>query len=174
LPETIVVKNAWQAPDDFHALASAVRKTYIYRIWNHPIRSALWNRRALWVPQDLDLDYLNGLSNEVLGRRDFKSFQTSGTPVKSTVRVIDRCEWRFRHPHLLELRIRGNGFLKQMVRNLVGTLLYLERHRSERTVLADIFDAKDRQAAKATAAAHGLYLYRVEYPPALDNKCRKL
>ena len=71
-------------------------------------------------------------------------------------------------------QIRGNGFLKQMVRNLVGTLLYLERHKAELTVLYDIFDAKDRQAAKATAAAHGLYLYRVEYPPALDNKCRKL
>jgi tRNA pseudouridine38-40 synthase len=114
------------------------------------------------------------MAKGIVGRRDFKSFQTSGTPVKSTIRHIDRCLWVQRRGPLLELQIRGNGFLKQMVRNLVGTLLYLERHRGERSVLADIFDARDRQAAKATAAAHGLYLYRVEYPVALDNKCRKL
>ncbi len=174
LPETISCKAAWHAPDDFHALFSARRKTYIYRIWNNPTRSALWNKRALWVPQPVDLALLNRLAKLVEGKKDFKSFQSSGTPVKSTVRHVDKCQWSVVRGDLLELRIRGNGFLKQMVRNIVGTLLYLERHRSELTQLYDIFDAKDRQAAKATAGAHGLYLYRVEYPLALDNKCRKL
>lgn len=178
LPENIAVKGAWLVPDDFHALASARRKTYIYRIWNHPIRSPLWHKRALWVPQALDLEFLNQLSTGVVGRKDFKSFQTSGTPVKSTVRHIDQCLWVARSPHLIELRISGNGFLKQMVRNLVGTLLYLERNRDAKGAhpgqLQQIFDAHDRQAAKATVAAHGLYLYRVEYPAALDKKCRKL
>ena len=173
LPDSVVVKGAWLAPDDFHALFSARRKTYIYRIWNHPIRSALWRKRALWVPKPLDLDYLNQLAQGILGEKDFKSFQTSGTPVKSTIRRIDQCQWSGKK-HLLEFRIRGNGFLKQMVRNLVGTLLYLERQKSDISRLGDIFDARDRQVAKATAAAHGLYLYRVEYPPELDNKCRKL
>lgn len=175
LPDTIAVKNAWEAPEDFHALFSARRKTYIYRIWNHPQRSALWNKRALWVPQPLDLEYLNQLATGILGRKDFKSFQSAGTPVKSTVRSVDHCSWRrLSSGYLLEFRIRGNGFLKQMVRNLMGTQIYLERQKADLSRLYDIFDAKDRQAAKATAAAHGLYLYRVEYPPALDNKCRKL
>lgn len=175
LPDSIVAKEAWLAPDDFHALFSARRKTYIYRIWNHPIRSALWRNRALWIPEPLDLDRLNQYATGIVGEKDFKSFQSAGTPVKSTVRRIDQCEWKaLKGGHLLEFRVRGNGFLKQMVRNLVGTQLYLERHRSDLSQLFDIFDARDRQAAKATAAAHGLYLYRVEYPPALDNKCRKL
>lgn len=174
LPEAIVVRGIWVAPDDFHALASAKRKTYIYRIWNHPIRSALWHQRALWVPQPIDIAHLNRLSKAVEGRRDFKSFQSQGTPVKSTIRHVEQCEWFRRSENLIELRIRGNGFLKQMVRNLVGTLLYLERHKGEVKDLEAIFQAHDRQAAKVTVAAQGLYLYRVEYPAALDNKCRKL
>jgi tRNA pseudouridine38-40 synthase len=174
LPATIVCKGAWRAPDDFHALASARRKTYVYRLWNHPIRSALWHQRALWVPRPLDLNGLNELAQAVQGEHDFKSFQTHGTPVKSTVRRVDLCRFTAVTPHLIELHVRGNGFLKQMVRNLVGTLLYLERNGGGRADLEAIFAAQDRQAAKATAAAHGLYLYRVEYPPALDKKCRKL
>lgn len=174
LPDEIACKGAWLAPDEFHALASAIRKTYIYRIWNAPIRSALWGKRALWVPDPLNIQHLNELSQVVRGEHDFKSFQTQGTPVKSTIRRVDQCEWVRRSPHLLELRIRANGFLKQMVRNLVGTLLHLERHEAQPRELLRIFDAKDRQAAKVTSPAHGLYLYRVEYRPALDNKCRKL
>ncbi len=178
LPDQIAVKGVWHAPDDFHALASARRKTYISRIWNHTIRSPLWINRALWIPKPLDLALLNEVSKGVLGSRDFKSFQTSGTPVKSTIRTIEICQWAAKSPHLIEFRIRGNGFLKQMVRNLVGTLLHLERHRgaagSENVELERIFDAKDRQVAKTTVAAHGLYLYRVEYPLTLDKKCRKL
>lgn len=174
LPETIAVKGAWLAPDEFHALASARRKTYIYRIWNHPIRSALWHQRALHVPHPLNLKFLDSLGRQVIGRKDFKSFQTSGTPVNSTVRVMDVCTWRQRSGHLIEFRIRGNGFLKQMVRNLVGTMLHLERNKGSIADLRAIFEARDRQAAKTTAPAHGLYLYRVEYPAGLDNKCLKL
>lgn len=174
LPDTISVKGAWLAPEDFHALASARRKTYIYRIWNHPVRSALWNKRALWVPQPLDIAHLDRLAQQLVGRKDFKSFQTSGTPVNSTVRTIDGCRFKVRKGPLVEFRIRGNGFLKQMVRNLVGTLLYLERTKGGIGELRAILEARDRQAAKTTVPAHGLYLYRVEYPAALDNKCLKL
>lgn len=175
LPESVVVKGAWHAPDDFHALYSARRKTYIYRIWNNPLRSALWGSRALWVPNPLDLERLNLFSSQLVGDRDFKSFQTSGTPVKSTVRHIDSAIWKaVSGGHLVEFRICGSGFLKQMVRNLVGTLLHLERNGGGPDDLKAIFDARDRQSAKTTVPAHGLYLYRVDYPPALDKKCRKL
>jgi tRNA pseudouridine38-40 synthase len=174
LPDSVVVKGAWEAPTEFHARKSAVRKTYIYRIWNHPTRSALWRQRALWVPHELDLKFLNGLARATHGRQDFKSFQTMGTPVKTTIRRIDAAEWVLRAPGLVEFRICGSGFLKQMVRNLVGTMLHLERNKMDLTDFLNIFEARDRQAAKTTAPAHGLYLYRVEYPADLDNKCRKL
>ena len=174
LPDSIVIKGAWEAPEEFHARKSAIRKTYIYRVWNHPIRSALWRQRALYVPHPLDLKRLNLYSQNLKGLKDFKSFQTTGTPVKSTVRRIDQAEWREVKPGLIEFRITGNGFLKQMVRNLVGTLLYLERHKADLSDLLDILDARDRARAKATAPAHGLYLYRVYYPSELDKKCRKI
>jgi tRNA pseudouridine38-40 synthase len=174
LPPSAVVKSAWEAPEDFHALASARRKTYVYRIWNHPIRSALWHERALHIPHPLDIKRLNSFAVEIRGRKDFKSFQNEGTPVKSTTRLIETCVWTRCSPHLAEFRIRGNGFLKQMVRNLVGTMLHLERHGEGAARFREILAARDRQAAKATAAAYGLYLYSVEYPRALDNKCLKL
>jgi tRNA pseudouridine38-40 synthase len=174
LPETICCKGAWLAPDDFHALASARRKTYIYRIWNSPTRSALWHNRALWVPKPLNVKLLESLARQIIGSKDFKSFQSAGTPVNTTVRTVDVCTFRQVSGHLIEFRIRGNGFLKQMVRNLVGTLLHLERGNGSIDDLRAIFEAKDRRIAKATAPAHGLYLYRVEYPSGLDNKCRKL
>jgi tRNA pseudouridine38-40 synthase len=129
----------------------------------------------LWIADPVDLGRLNQYAKGLIGEKDFKSFQSAGTPVKTTVRRIFKCDWRAnKSGHLLDFRITGSGFLKQMVRNLIGTQLYLERHQADLTQLFDIFDAKDRQAAKATAAAHGLYLAKVEYPPALDNKCRKL
>jgi tRNA pseudouridine38-40 synthase len=174
LPETVVVRGAWAAPDDFHALYSAHRKTYIYRIWNGPTRSALWHKRALHVAHPLNLKFLQTLASEVIGTKDFKSFQTTGTPVKTTVRTVDVCEFAVKSGHLIEFRIRGSGFLKQMVRNLVGTMLHLERNQGDLEQWKAIFAARNRQAAKATAPAHGLYLYRVYYPRALDNKCLKL
>lgn len=174
LPDGIVVKAAYRAPEEFHALYSARRKTYIYRIWNFPTRSALWHQRALWVPAPLDLKALNRLSSRLVGRKDFKSFQSAGTPVKTTIRNVDLAEWRQISKGYVEFRIRGSGFLKQMVRNIVGTLLYLERRKGTAHHVEEILNARDRQVAKTTAPAHGLYLYRVEYPRSLDKKCLKL
>ncbi|MGE4130282.1 MAG: tRNA pseudouridine(38-40) synthase TruA [Bdellovibrionales bacterium] len=174
LPDTIAVKGVWETPPDFHSRKSARAKTYCYKIWNHPVKSALWHHRALHVPKPLDRATLARLAEEIVGERDFKSFQSTGTDVKTTVRRIFSCQWRERSPHLLEFEITGNGFLKQMVRNLVGTMLHLTRNQMEVADLRAIFAAHDRQAAKATVAAHGLYLVRVQYPSDLDNRCRKL
>lgn len=174
LPNSIVVKGAWLAPENFHAMLSVERKTYTYRIWNHPTRSALWAYRALWVPESLDLELLNSISQPLLGEHDFKSFQSSGTPVPSTIRHIEKAEWRHKSAHLLEFSIQGRGFLKQMVRNIVGTVLYIHQKGGGAKELKRILEACNRQMAKDTAPAHGLYLRKVEYPRKLDNKCRKL
>jgi tRNA pseudouridine38-40 synthase len=173
-PEGLVAKAIFLAPDNFHALSSAVHKTYIYRIWNHPKLSVFQRKYSLWVQQPLDLEKLNDFSSVLLGLHDFRSFQTRGTPVKTTTREITKAEWRRRSGHNIEFRISGNGFLKQMVRNIVGTLLYLDRKGGTKADLEAILAAMDRQAAKATAPAQGLYLLRVDYPETLDNQCRKL
>lgn len=173
-PDGLVIKSVEQAPEDFHALASVESKTYIYRIWNAPVPAVARRHWSLHVSKPLDVEKLNDLSRLLVGEVDFKSFQTKGTPVATTVRKVTHAEWRHVSRHLIEFRITGEGFLKQMVRNIVGTLLYLERKGLSQSDLQDILEASDRQAAKATAPPHGLFLYRVKYPAALDNRCRKI
>ncbi len=173
-PDGMVIKSVYQVPEDFHAIASAIGKTYIYRVWNAPLPSVFQRCGSVWIPKPLDLEKLNELSNLIVGEKDFKSFQTKGTVVSSTVRRVTEAHWRTKGGQMLEFRISGEGFLKQMVRNIVGTLLYLERKNLGKPELEAILRASDRQAAKATAQPNGLYLLKVKYPPLLDNQCRKL
>lgn len=173
-PASLAVKKAWMAPDDFHALHSAERKTYRYQIHNSTVPHPHRNRYTSWFKKPLDINKLNGLSEVLLGTHDFKSFQTSGTPIKNTVREISKAQWTQPEPDLLHFHITGTGFLKQMVRNIVGTVLYLHQNDGTPAQMKDILVAKDRQAAKQTAPAEGLFLQSVEYPSSLDNQCREL
>jgi tRNA pseudouridine38-40 synthase len=173
-PEDLVFKGVWEAPEDFHALASSHGKTYRYLIHNHPIRSALRHRHTAWVPQKLDIDFLNQASACLLGTHDFKSFQTAGSDVKTTTREIKSLNWQAHAKGLVEFSITGSGFLKQMVRNIVGTLLDLHQDKETPEMMKEILNARDRGEALGTAAPQGLYLVRVHYPEDLDIRCRKL
>lgn len=173
-PEGLVIRSVAKAPKDFHAMMSCLSKTYVYRIWNAPLPSVSRRHWSLHVTKPLNIEKLNELSKILVGEVDFKSFQSRGTPVPTTVRHVTQAEWRRVSKHVIEFRITGEGFLKQMVRNIVGTLLYLERKGMSAEDLRAILAAGDRQAAKDTAPPHGLFLYRVKYPPALDNQCLKI
>lgn len=164
LPETISAKSVVEVSPDFHATLSAVRKTYRYWIWNHPRAPALLNRFTWWLRHPLDLEKLNELSQPLLGEKDFASFRTMGTELKTTVRRIERVEWVLRRPGLLEFRITGNGFMKQMVRNIVGTIVGLEKAGETPEKMNEIIGLCDRRRAGTTAPAQGLFLYNVEYP----------
>lgn len=164
LPEGIVVKRTSEAPSRFHALASVVSKTYVYRIWNSPTPNPFALDLAYWVEKPLDLERLNILSEVFLGTHDFKSFQTRGTEVPTTIKTLKISRWIRKSHRVFEYQIQGDGFLKQMVRNLVGTQLYALRKGLGPQDLKTILAARDRQTAKDTAPAHGLYLWRVEYP----------
>ena len=172
-PRFITIKNVYIAPKEFHAQRSATEKTYKYLIRNAPTPSSqLWNK-CVWIKKPLDLDYLNEISKCLIGRHDFKSFQNAGTDLKSTVREIYEAKWVLRKPGWVEFYIRGNGFLKQMVRNIVGTQLALEKSRQPIEKMKEILEAKDRKVALKTADPEGLYLVTVKYPQTLDNKCLK-
>ncbi len=175
-PPSIVVKQAWIAPSDFHAIASSDKKTYHYRILNRRVPSALRHRYTYWLRSSLDLSYLQTASEYLLGRHDFRSFQTTGTKVKSTIREILDVHWERRGlgEEIVEFRITGNGFLKQMVRNIVGTIVDLHLNTASPERVREILEACDRRKAGPTAPPQGLYLSTVSYPHELDNKCRKL
>jgi tRNA pseudouridine38-40 synthase len=174
LPDSIGIQKAWLAPADFHAQQSAQSKTYRYQIHNSPIRDPLRARYSTWFWKPLDLNRLNALTECLVGTHDFKSFQTGGSEVKTTVRTLTEAHWHMIGPDWVEFRITGTGFLKQMVRNVVGTLIHLEQYAQGPEEMTAILQACDRQAAKTTAPAQGLHLHEVHYPPELDNRCREL
>ncbi|MGE0764738.1 MAG: tRNA pseudouridine(38-40) synthase TruA [Bdellovibrionales bacterium] len=173
-PETLAVKAAWQASEDFHALASSTGKTYRYLIHNSPLQSPLRRERTLWVNRPLDLDYLNRATAQILGQHDFKSFQSAGSEVLTTVREVFKAQWTRKSSKTIQFEIQGSGFLKQMVRNIVGTALDLHFSGEPPEMMKEILKAQDRRKALGTAAAQGLYLVRVHYPRDLDIRCRKL
>ncbi|MCM2280387.1 MAG: tRNA pseudouridine(38-40) synthase TruA [Bdellovibrionaceae bacterium] len=172
-PPSIVLKQAWHAPNLFHAIADAQKKTYRYHVLNRRVPSALRCRYSHWIRFPLDVDYLNEASRFLVGKQDFKSFQTSGTKVKSTVREIMSASWE-RDRDSLIFTVTGNGFLKQMIRNIVGTLIDLNMNEAQPGRLQEIINARDRRKAGPTAPPQGLYLAQVYYPEELDNGCRKL
>lgn len=174
LPPSISVKKAWSAPTDFHATLSAVDKTYRYFIYNQDRANPFWRRTSMWERRPLDLDHLQECAKRVVGRHDFKSFQSVGTPVPHTVREVYEAHWERRSQNLLQFTIRGEGFLKQMVRNIVGTSLLLEKEKRDPDEISSIIKALDRQKAGAPAPAQGLFLMKVRYPRDLDKRCRPL
>jgi len=174
LPSTIIIKKVWLAPDEFHSTLSPDKKTYRYLVLNSEKPSVFLGRYSEWVRHPLNLDFLNETSKYLLGSHDFKSFQSVGSDVPHTVREIEQAEWSWRRPHVAQFSITGSGFLKQMVRNIVGTQLLLERKGFPASKMKEIIEAKDRKVAGPPAAPQGLFLLRVYYPQDLDNKCREL
>lgn len=173
-PKSLVVKELFIAPPDFHAIAVSTDKIYRYRVLNRQVPSALRHRYTHWVRFPLDLDFLNESSKFVIGTHDFKAFQAAGTPLPSTTRTIFEAQWERLDEETLEFKIRGNGFLKQMVRNIVGTVIDLNMDGQAPDQIKAIMATLDRRKAGPTAPPQGLFLERVNYPEAVDIKCRKL
>jgi tRNA pseudouridine38-40 synthase len=173
-PESIVVNELFQAPPDFHSIACVTDKIYKYRIVNRKMPSALRSRYTYWVRYPLDLAFLNEASQLLLGKQDFKSFQGAGAQVTTTIRTLSEASWAQLEDDTLEFTVRGDGFLKQMIRNLVGTLVDLNQEQQPPERVREILATGDRRRAGPTAPPQGLFLYRVNYPESIDIKCRKL
>lgn len=174
LPDSIVVKKVWLAPDEFHSTLSAVKKTYRYLIWNDQRPTALLSRYSHWIRQPLDLEYLNRQAQYLCKEQDFKAFQSVGTQVNTTVRQIYSARWTQRKSHLVQFEVTGSGFLKQMVRNIVGTQLDLFLRSQPIEKIEEILKSLDRTKAGPTAPAQGLFLRQVYYPRELDIQCRQI
>jgi tRNA pseudouridine38-40 synthase len=173
-PESLVVKDVLRAPNDFHAIACVTDKVYKYRVLNRRFPSALRHRTTHWVRFPLDLNYLNATAEYLVGRHDFKSFQSAGTPVQTTVRTMTVARWEKIDEDTLEFTVQGDGFLKQMVRNMVGTMIDLNQEGLPPSRIRDIMATLDRRKAGPTAPPQGLFLTRVNYPKAFDEKCVSL
>ncbi len=174
LPKNICIRKIWKAPPSFHALYSVKRKIYQYVILNDTWPSVFRQKQIYHYPYLLNLQKLQSMGRMIEGRHDFKSFQNSGTVIKNTVRTIYSAKWILEKKKILKFQIEGEGFLKQMVRNLVGTQLALQKEKNCEERLKQIFSAKDRRSALKTAPACGLYLKSVSYPVELDSQCQRI
>ncbi|HBI94346.1 MAG TPA: tRNA pseudouridine(38-40) synthase TruA [Terrisporobacter glycolicus] len=161
LPKDISIIDCQEVSDDFHSRYSATGKIYRYLIYNKPYRSPLYKDISYHVRYDLDIEKMRVEAQSLLGTHEFKGFMSSGSSVKDTVRTIHNISIE-ESGDLIVLEVEGNGFLYNMVRILVGTLVDIGRGRIDKP-LEEIIASQDRGEAGHTAPAHGLFLKKVHY-----------
>ncbi len=170
LPHDIRVVASQEAAADFHPIRDARRKIYRYFIDDHPVPDP-FERHYVWqFPTRLDETAICDAARALIGRHDFVSFQTRGSERESTVRAVSICVERqvsVRAPEIpgsrLAITVSATGFLYNMVRNIVGTLVEVGRGSKAASWVATVLQARDRRAAGPTAPPQGLFLWHVEY-----------
>ncbi len=167
LPDDITVSDCREVPEEFHARFSPKYKTYVYRILNKRNPEALRHRRSYFYPIPLDLEKMQDACRVIIGEKDFRCFMASGGQVKTTVRNVMELSVTPVDGEI-EIRVSANGFLYNMVRIIVGTLIQIGIGKMTREELERIITEKDRTDAGMTVPPHGLYLYDVYYD--LDGK----
>jgi len=165
LPPDLAVASAEEVPLDFHARFSARSRSYGYLVWTRRTRSALWGRYSLHVKRTVDIDRMRIAAEMLKGNQDFAAFaKTGGSPGPSTVRDLQRLSVRRLSEGRILFVVTANGFLRSMVRNIVGVLLEVGVGDLEPSAVQEILDTRDRVANPvAPAAPHGLCLLKVEY-----------
>jgi len=167
LPPDLAVRAATEAPPDFHARYRALAKTYEYRILNRPGRSPLHRLYCWQTARHLSLPAMAEAAALVIGEHNFSAFQASGSGVVNPVRRVSEAHWEARPGGWLIFRVRANGFLRGMVRALVGTMAEIGWGKRPEGDLTRLLALRDRRLAGPTAPARGLYLVEVEYDPPL-------
>jgi tRNA pseudouridine38-40 synthase len=163
LPKTIRVLDAVEVPPSFHARFDATSKVYRYRIWNGEVLNP-FERAYVWhVPGPvLDVAAMAAAARLLEGRHDFAAFQTGGQERTSTERVIHSSHVAA-EPPLIVYEIGGSGFLRHMVRSIVGSLVDVGRGRYPASWMHEVLESRTRENAGRTAPSAGLFLVRVEY-----------
>jgi len=162
LPESIAVCEAVDVPDDFDAISSVKSKHYRYTIYTSRVRPVLEIRHCWHRFGKLDVEAMQQACKLLVGEKDFKSFASAADNRQSSVRTVSRAEFTS-EANWIYFDIEGDGFLYNMVRNIVGTLVEIGRGRWEAEKISEILEAKDRAAAGPIAPAGGLCLMRIDY-----------
>lgn len=162
LPKDIAVTDCREVDHDFHARYSVKSKEYVYRIYNSQIRNPFLKNYALHYRYPIDADYLNNEAQAFLGSHDFSGFCSAKSDVEDTVRNVYSFSVK-RMGDEVVFAVEADGFLYNMVRIMVGTLLFVNEGKIKQGELAKVIESKDRKKAGKTAPAHGLYLNKVKY-----------
>lgn len=163
LPEDIVVRSVMRVDDRFHSRYNAKKKTYIYKIWKKDASVLpLFERKYVYlfnVP--IDVASMQKASKKFIGEHDFKGFSSDKTK-KGTIRKIEKIDIK-EDENMITIQVTGDGFLYNMVRIMVGTLLEIVSDQRQADTIDEVFASKDREKAGFTAPAHGLFLQEIFY-----------
>ncbi|MFA6412777.1 MAG: tRNA pseudouridine(38-40) synthase TruA [Syntrophales bacterium] len=166
LPADIVLKSLEEADEEFHARIDAKGKIYLYQLFNSPTRTVLYRHYAWIIHCPLDIDLMGQAAVSLIGRHDFTSFSSVHTDVISFEREIKRIEivnsLSVEHP-LIKIFVEADGFLRYMVRTIIGTLVEVGRGKRPPEDVAAVLKGRDRKLAGMTAPPQGLFLKEVLY-----------
>ena len=162
LPDSVAVLWSQEVPPDFHARYSALSRTYCYRLLNRPVRPALHANSAGWFHLPLDVEKMRAAAALLVGEHDFSAFRSSECQAKSPVRTLHSLEIS-RRDEIVNFVVRANAFLHHMVRNLVGSLVYVGSGKHPPHWISEVLQARDRGKAAPTFGPEGLVLETIEY-----------
>ncbi|MDD5298495.1 MAG: tRNA pseudouridine(38-40) synthase TruA [Rhodocyclaceae bacterium] len=162
LPPSVAVTWAEPVPDEFHARFSARSRSYRYLLLNHPVRPGLMQGKVGWFHAPLDLPAMREAAGLLLGTHDFSSFRAAECQAKTPVKTLHQADIR-REGTLVSFDFRADAFLHHMVRNLVGSLLFVGKGVRPPNWMAEVLACRDRTQAAPTFAPGGLYFMGVEY-----------
>lgn len=162
LPKDIAVNSCEEVDDDFHARYNVKTKEYIYKLYNGKIRNPFLEKYAFQYRYPIDVDYLNKEAKAFVGTYDYSGFCSAHAGVEDTVRTVkDFTVWR--EDDMVYFKVEADGFLYNMVRIMVGTLLFVSEGKIKEGELKDVVLSKNRKRAGKTAPPQGLYLNKVNY-----------
>ena len=162
LPGDIAVVAAVDAPDSFNAISSCIKKEYIYKIHNSNIRDPFWEKRVCFYPQHLDIELMQRAAKAFEGTHDFMAVRSVGTETKTTVRTVHWCRAE-KDGDMITVAICANGFLYNMCRAMVGTMVYASYGKLVPEEIPLLLEKRDRRLTGPTMPPQGLYLNRVWY-----------
>lgn len=162
LPPDISVLETIEAHPEFHARYDAVEKTYLYQIWNEPHSQPFLRKYSMHVKTKLNIDQMKNAAQYFIGEHDFTAYSNAKSNKKKAVRSVYRVELEER-AGLIQIRVNGNGFLYNMVRKMVGTLVEVGLGKKETHEIPEILKAKDRSRTGMQAEPQGLYLEKVSF-----------
>jgi tRNA pseudouridine38-40 synthase len=162
LPTDIAVSEVVDIDDEFHARYSAKSKVYVYKIYNSSVRSSLYRNYSWHVFEKLDVESMKNASLYLVGTKDFSSFCAAGGDAKTYTRTVLDCGI-IEDTAMIVFTIEANGFLRYMVRNIIGTLVDVGKGKTTPEEFMEIVDSKDRTNAGITAPPQGLFLKEVKY-----------
>jgi len=162
LPDDIVIKSCEPVDENFHSRFGAKSKTYQYRILNERLPSAINRNYAWFIRAPLEVSLMQAALTHIIGEHDFKSFEGAGSPRASTIRTVFKTEFKTKDNYII-FDITANGFLRYMIRNLIGTFVDVGHKKTSPDQFKKILTSKNRALAGNTAPPHGLFLLHVTY-----------